>query len=421
MAIPQDAPQPPDLSGMKVLLVCIYYPPEVSGIAPYAAAMAQAALEAGASVHVVTGVPHFPGRRAWPEYRRGFRWDETIDGVRVSRRRHSVSRRSGLVGRLMQELTFGMHALPTIARSQADVIIAITPVASSLASAVAGRRGRPIGGVVQDLIGNAASQSGTTNSKLGGIIGRAEYWLLRRADLLGVITPRFGEIAVEHGVSKDTVRDLPNFSHVVPSVATRYDARDALGWPKDRYLVVHTGNIGKKQGLEVIPPAARLLERGGSDVEFVLVGDGNQREAVEATAAGCRNVRFVGLLTDDQYPLALRAADLLLLCEKPGVREMSLPSKLTSYVTSGRPLLAAVETGGITATYVSNHKIASVVTPGEPAALVSGIETLRSDVAQCSELVASAARLAASLQPSAASRRYVSFIRELTQSSAKHT
>ena len=125
MADPRDAAQAPDLSGITVLLVCIYYPPEVSGIAPYAAAIAHAALEAGASVHVITGVPHFPGRRAWPEYRRGFRWDDTIDGVRVSRRRHSVSRRSGLVGRLMQELTFGLHALPTIARSHADVIVAL--------------------------------------------------------------------------------------------------------------------------------------------------------------------------------------------------------------------------------------------------------------------------------------------------------
>jgi 2-polyprenyl-6-methoxyphenol hydroxylase-like FAD-dependent oxidoreductase len=52
------------------------------------------------------------------------------------------------------------------------------------------------------------------------------------------------------------------------------------------------------------------------------------------------------------------AADLLLLCERPGVLEMSLPSKLTSYVTSGRPLLAAVEPGGITATYVADHGIA---------------------------------------------------------------
>lgn len=414
MAESVDVPQSTDLSGIKVLLVCIYYPPELSGIAPYAAAMARAALDAGATVRVITGVPHFPGRQVQPEYRRGIRWEEVINGIQVSRRRHWVSRRSGLVGRLLQELTFGLHTMPTIARSRSDVIVAITPVASSLAAAVAARRGRPIGGVVQDLVGNAASQSGTTNSRLGGVIARAEYWLLRRVDLLGVITPRFGEIAVEHGVSDQVVRDLPNFSHVTASTASRDEARELLGWPKDRYLVVHTGNIGKKQGLEVVPEAARLLQAAGSDVEFVLVGDGNQRQAVEQAAAGCPNVRFVGLLPDDQYPLALRAADLLLLCERPGVLEMSLPSKLTSYVTSGRPLLAAVQAGGITASYVADHRVAGVVAPGDPATLVAGIESVRADSSRSTMLVANAAKLGTNLQSSKATDRYVSFIRELS-------
>jgi colanic acid biosynthesis glycosyl transferase WcaI len=409
------------LAGVKVLIASINYPPEVSGIAPYAAAMAQAARDAGATVHVVTGVPHFPGRRAWPEYRRGFRWDQMVDGVRVSRRRHWVSGRSGLAGRLLQEVTFGAHTLPTIRRSGADVIVAITPAASALAAAVAGRRGRPLGGVVQDLVGNAASQSGTTNSKLGELIGRAEYALLRKVDLLGVITPRFGQIAIEHGVSDQVVRDLPNFSHVAASTATTDEAREILGWPKDRYLVVHTGNIGKKQGLEVVARAARLLESGNNDIEFVVVGDGNQRAAVESVAAGCRNARFVGLLPDDQYPLALRAADLLLLCERPGVLEMSLPSKLTSYVTSGRPLLAAVQEGGITASYVTEHQIAQVVAPGDPAALIAGIAALRGDPARRDAIVGSAAELAKSLQSSEAMHRYVSFIRELVDLSTNPT
>jgi glycosyltransferase involved in cell wall biosynthesis len=347
------------------------------------------------------------------------RWEEVIDGVDVSRRRHWVSRRSGFVGRLLQEVTFGLHTLPTIARARSDVIVAITPVASAIASSVGARRRRPIGVVVQDLIGNAASQSGTTSSRLGAIIAGAEYWLLRRADLLGVITPRFGEIAIEHGVSPRVVRHLPNFSHVMASTASRDKAREVLGWPKDRYLVVHTGNIGKKQGLDVIPHAARLLQAVDSDVEFVLVGDGNQREAVETAAAECRNVRFVGLLSEDEYPLALRAADLLLLCERPGVLEMSLPSKLTSYVTSGRPILAAVQSGGITATYVTDHEIAEVVDPGDPSALVAGVAALRGDPALADCLIAQAGTHARELDVSIARHRYAAFIHELAGSTSR--
>jgi len=219
------------------------------------------------------------------------------------------------------------------------------------------------------------------------------------------------------------VRNLPNFSHVATSTATRNEARRALGWPTDRFLVVHTGNVGKKQGLGVVVQAARRLESAASDIEFVIVGDGNERAVVERLASGCSNIRLVGLLSDVEYPLALRAADVLLLCERPGVLEMSMPSKLTSYVTAGRPIVAAVQAGGITASYVSDHQIAHAVPPGDPEALIDGIESLRNDTSQCDRLIGAAAELANLLRPSAAVPRYVSFIRELADSSRtpRHT
>ena len=218
---------------------------------------------------------------------------------------------------------------------------------------------------------------------------------------------------MQHGVDERKLRTLPNFSHVATSTASRDEARRSLGCPVDRYLVVHTGNIGKKQGLDVVPRAARFLEAAGSDVEFVIVGDGNQRHVVQDAASDCANVRFAGFLPEDQYPLALRAADLPLLCERPGVLEMSLPSKLTSYATAGRPLLAAVQAGGITASYVADHEIAEVVAPGDAGALLAGIEALRADPAKCVAMVRKATELAASLQPAEAMLRYVSFIRDL--------
>jgi glycosyltransferase involved in cell wall biosynthesis len=404
------------LAGVRVLVASINYPPEVTGIAPYTEAIAKAASKAGANVRVVTGFPHFPNRKLWPQYRHRLRSEETIDGLRVSRRGHWVAGRGGLFGRLMQEMTFGAHVLPTVWRSRSDVIVALTPSASSLAASTIARRGSRVGAIVQDLVGNAASQSGTTSSRLGHVIANAEYSLLRKADLVGVITPRFGRIAIGHGVRPELVRNLPNFSHVDTSTATREEALQALGWPTDKFLVVHTGNIGKKQGLGVVAQAARRLESASSDIEFVIVGDGNDRPAVERMASGCGNIRFVGLLSDVEYPLALRAADILLLCERPGVLEMSMPSKLTSYVTAGRPILAAVQAGGITASYVSDHQIAHMVAPGDPAALIDGVESLRRDSERCARLVDAAAELADRLQPSAAVPRYVSFIRELVRS-----
>ena len=154
-------PEPPtkskvDLSGIRALVVGVNYAPEPSGIAPYTAAFAEALQSAGAQVHVVTGVPHYPAWRVADEYRCGLRWEEVVNGIRVSRRRHWVPKRANVVGRAAMEATFLVRATWATWRDRSDVIVAVTPSLSALGAALLARRGRPVGVIVQDLVGNAA-------------------------------------------------------------------------------------------------------------------------------------------------------------------------------------------------------------------------------------------------------------------------
>ena len=66
---------------------------------------------------------------------------------------------------------------------------------------------------------------------------------------------------------------------------------------------------------------------------------GSQREQLAARGAGVERLTFAAPLPDGEFEAALAAADVLLLHEKPGVVEMSVPSKLTSYFTAGRPVV----------------------------------------------------------------------------------
>ena len=404
----------PSLSGLRVCIVGINFPPEVTGIAPYTSALANAALGAGAEVRVITGVPHYPEWRVDRDYRVGLRWREEVEGVTVTRRRHFVPASPGLVGRAAMEASFMAHAVPSILRDKADVIVAITPSSAALAAAVAAKRGRPLGVIVQDLTGNAAVQSGSAGARLGGAIASAEYALMRRADLVGVIAPQFGRVLTEHGIKADRLRDVPNFTHIDDTDISKEEARRKLGWPQDRYLVVHTGNIGMKQGLDMVVDAARLAEQQGSDVEFVIVGDGNQRARLMDEARGLRNIRFVGLLNERKYLMALAAADQLLLCEKPGVQEMSLPSKLTSYVSARRPIIASVDPNGITHQYLVHNSLAWVVPGNRSSDLVHHVGCLRSDAPARSMIVASArAAATAGLAADGARERYARFVVDL--------
>ena len=404
-----------EFTDVSICLVGINLAPETTGIAPYTTAMARTLAEAGASVHVVTGIPHYP---QWSvsdaRYRSGRLWREELDGIAITRCRHHVPAQPDLVGRARLEGSFLARARRVVRADQSDVIIAVTPSLSGLAAAVSGRRGRPVGALVQDLTGNAAGQSGTTSGRVGQTIGRAEYSLLRQCDQVGVITPRFAEVISQNGVAADRIVDLPNFTHIAPVSASIAQARHRLGWSADRFTVIHTGNMGRKQGLESVVGAAQEAYRRGLPIDFVLVGDGNQRTELELAGQGVGNLKFVDPLDADDYPYALAAADVLLLNERSGVREMSLPSKLTSYSVAGRPIVAAVEPGGITHEVLASDDSAHFVEPGDAIALLTAVDELRRSESLRAQYAAKALRLHEDRYGKAAAQaRYRDFARRL--------
>ena len=409
-----DAVERGRLNGLRVLLVGINYLPETSGIAPYTAELAAALHAAGAEVRVLTGVPHYPAWKAADGYRWGLGWDEVIDGVRVTRRRHWVPSRTGLLGRAAMEASFLALAVPAILRDRSTVIIAVTPSLSAVGATLIARRGRSLGVIVQDLVGNAAGQSGTTGSSASSAIAAIEYWMLRKANLVGVIAQGFTGVLQQHCVAPSKIVDVPNFSRIEPASLSRDDARRALGWPIDRFLVVHTGNMGMKQGLGVVVEAARQVGDDHAETLFVLVGDGNQRAQLERDAHGIRSLRFVGPLPEEQYPLALAAADVLLLCERPGATEMSLPSKLTSYVTTDRPIIASVESGGMSHDFVTRHGLARTTPAGNAAALLEAIQEVRDNAPAGAQVSPTSVRpIGSEFDRATAHDRYRSFVRDL--------
>jgi glycosyltransferase involved in cell wall biosynthesis len=245
------------------------------------------------------------------------------------------------------------------------------------------------------------------------VIDRIEQGLLRRADQIGVISPEFVSQLTDRGVQPDRISVVPNFTHIDPVDVTTQQARSILGWNPEVFTVVHTGNMGLKQGLLQVVESARQAEDRGDQINWVLVGDGNQRRNLEASARRLRSVRFIDPLAEDLYPYALAAADVLLLNESPGVKEFCLPSKLTSYVVAARPILAATQPGSITYRTIDQHGFAHLVPAGDPAALLAGLARIRAEPELAQHLVRSALRYAPQTSRDAAAARYVEFVERL--------
>ncbi|GKV72792.1 hypothetical protein NCCP2145_21730 [Pseudarthrobacter sp. NCCP-2145] len=144
--------------------------------------------------------------------------------------------------------------------------------------------------------------------------------------------------------------------------------------------------MGKKQGLENVLQAAQHAQDKGSPVKFVLLGDGNQRTRLEELAAGMSHVSFMNSLSDSDFQLALTSADALLVNELPGVKDMSVPSKLTSYFNAAKPVIAATDPGSVTAFEMALSKGGLRVDAASPEDLLAAAETLRREPEKATEM-----------------------------------
>jgi colanic acid biosynthesis glycosyl transferase WcaI len=347
----------------------------------------------GWGVTVVCGMPHYPQWRVEKAYRRRFRSSEERHGVQVRRVRQYVPGRQSAFGRSLYEATFLAHALTHAGTGPADCVLAVVPgIGGGAAGALAARHRRvPFGLIVQDLVGQAAAQSGMPGGGLAAKPATAiEGWMVRRADRVAVIAESFRPYLERAGVAPGRIVHLPNWAHVVPPEGPATEVRRSLGWSEGQKVVLHAGNMGFKQNLGAIVEAARLAEAQALPIHFVLMGDGNERRRLEEIAAGVSSLQFLDPQPAERFMDVLGAADVLLLNERPSVLDMSLPSKTTSYFLAGRPVVAAVAAGGATEAELTRSGGALVTPAGDPAALLAAIRSVTDDDALAGRLVAAA-------------------------------
>lgn len=372
----------------RFLLTGLNYAPEPLGNAPYTTAYAQALAGAGHQVDVVTGYPHYP---EWTSTHRRWRWttdasapDTSGGRVRVHRVPHAVPATPDARGRLLLEATYGLATLPPIARRSYDAVIGVIPTLSGgLAARVAGAvRRRPVGLLVQDLVSAAALHGGVpgTSQRIARAVSAVERRVLRGAAVAVVAR---GFEAPVRGAGARSVTHLPNFTTLAGTpTGAREETRRRLGVAGDAFVVGYSGNLGYKQDFDTVIAAATLL-RGDPAVTFLVVGEGSQRERIaQALASGEMRGVLHPLQPAEEVPAILDAADVLLAPQRPTDIDMSIPSKLTAYLASGRPVVAAASDQSETAAQVRASSGGLVVAPTDPAALAAAIRALRDDEAR---------------------------------------
>jgi colanic acid biosynthesis glycosyl transferase WcaI len=163
--------------------------------------------------------------------------------------------------------------------------------------------------------------------------------------------------------------------------------RTANGISRDQFLIMHTGNMGKKQDLMNVVRAAELSQ-DTPDLLWLLVGTGEERPMIEEEIARRRleNIRLLPLQPVEGLAEMYSAADILLLNQKAAVKDSVIPSKLLTYMAAGRLVLAAVSEKSEAAREIGNAQCGVQIGAEDPRALVEAVSRLRQDAVLRQEL-----------------------------------
>src|SRR5581483_826450 len=365
---------------LKVTVWGINYSPEVVGIGPYNAALCDHLLAQGHSVCMVTSSPYYPEWRKNPaDRRRVFRKDH-IAGVEVHRCWHYVPQRPTTLKRILHEGSFALVSfLRLLFLSKPDALIVITPplLLGTGARLFSWLHKVPYVIHVQDLQPDAAVGMGMLKpGLLIRLLYRLEAFAYGKAARVSGISQGMVTAFKRKGVPPEKTVYFPNGVHLPVAMPLKGAFRRRLNLSRGDFLAVYSGNLGVKQGLEILIEAARLLR--DSRIRLIICGEGAQRDflAKQIAAHQLSNVILLPLMNRQNYEEMLVDADLCLITQQNGSGACFLPSKLLSCLAHSKPVLTVADESSELAVALQNGGFGRNVEPGNPAELASTMETM---------------------------------------------
>jgi colanic acid biosynthesis glycosyl transferase WcaI len=200
----------------------------------------------------------------------------------------------------------------------------------------------------------------------------------RRADRVVVVGRDMREKLEREGVDPQKVVYVPTWSSADTADATMAARlRDELGW-RDRFVVMHAGNIGLAQNVGIFSRVAERL-RSEEGILIVMMGDGAARPALEReiTERRLRNLELLPYQPQLKAHALMAAADVHVVSLIPGLWGCAAPSKTYAVMAAARPFVAAVDPGSEPARIVHEWGCGEVVAPGDDRALAAALVALK--------------------------------------------
>jgi colanic acid biosynthesis glycosyl transferase WcaI len=399
---------------MRVIVWGINYAPEFAGIAPHNVALCEFLDAEGHDVEMVTTFAYYPTwQKSVGDRGRLYRTD-LVNRIPVHRCWHFVPARASALKRILHEGSFVFTStLRALFLSAPDVYVIVSPpLLLGMAAWLVGKLKRaPFVFHVQDMQPDAAVGLGMLKANwFTKALYGLEAFAYRKAARVSGITPGMLESFRGKGVPESKLVYFPNTIELQSEVPPpeRGSFRGQHGFAADDFLAVYSGNLGVKQGLDILLETAPLLR--DTRIRIVICGDGAQREAL---AAGAREMKLTNLRLlpfEDDYPSLLVDADICFITQQVGSGNSFFPSKLLGILATGRPVVAVAAPESELAVALRQGNFGVNVPPGSREELAEVLDALARDPRRLAEYGA-AGRLY--VQQFEKSRVMQSFVNEL--------
>lgn len=395
---------------MKILLYGLNFAPEPVGIGKYSGELACWLTQHGHQVRVITAPPYFPAWQVQPTHLNRYQL-EFLDGVRIRRCPLWVPLRPTGFTRLLHLASFALSSFPVVlaqCRWQPDVVISVAPAFFCAPGALLLRRlcGSSTRAWlhIQDFELDAAFELGMLRGRLLRRLAEGlEERTLRSFQVVSTISQAMRERLMAKGVALERTQLLPNWvdlAAIQPQSAQQREAnpyRRKLGIGPQQLVLLYSGSMNRKQGLELLVEVIRLLSVSPAaqlELVWLLAGEGPSKADLQQATADMPHVHVLPLQPSECLNDWLNAADIHLLPQRGSAADLVLPSKLLGMIASGRPVIASSPPGTELAALAEQAGLC--VPPEDPHAFAEAVRQLAQDPALRSAKGAAARQLAES-------------------------
>ena len=400
---------------MRIIVWGINYAPEFTGIAPHSVALCEFLHSQGHDVEMVTAFPYYPTWKKSPPDRGVLYRNELINGVPIHRCWQFVPLRVSALKRIFHEGSFVFTSvLRALSLKRADVYVAVSPpLLLGVAAWIVGKiKGAPFVFHVQDMQPDAAIGLGMLKANwFTKALYALEAFNYRNAARVSGITQGMLKAFRSKGVADSKLIYFPN---AIALEDTSGPARGAFraryGFAGEEFLAIYAGNLGVKQGLDVLLETAPLL--CDRRIRIVICGDGAQREALaqRIKESNLPNVSMLPLQVGWDYRALLVDADVCFITQQAGSGNSFFPSKLLGLLAESKPVVTVAAPECELALAVNEGQFGVNVPPGRTGDLATLLDQLAADPAQLASFGAAGRKYVEQFEKQ---RVFENFMREL--------